>query len=220
MPLPILLAWLAPIASLASWAEGALDGGGYPILGALILLENLVPPIPSEVILPLAGFYVFKGTLAFVPAVLAASAGSLIGALIIYAVGRYGGRPLLERWGHLVRLKQRDLDRADAWFDKRARLFVFFGRLLPGIRSVVSVPAGLAEMPIGWFVALTLLGSLLWNSLLIGAGSILGANWDAVSAVVGTATPIVLGLFVLACVTAAVLYARRRRVRRLTDGRG
>ncbi|UJA21995.1 DedA family protein [Thermoleophilia bacterium SCSIO 60948] len=199
---------------MSSWAESALDGGGYPILASLILLENLVPPIPSEVILPLAGFYVFEGTLAFVPAVLSATAGSVIGALIIYAVGRYGGRPILERWGYLVRLKQRDLDRADAWFDKRARLFVFFGRLLPGIRSVVSVPAGLSEMPIAWFVGLTFLGSLLWNSLLIGAGSLLGANWERVSTVVGDATPIVLVAFVLACVGAAVYYGRRRRSRR------
>ena len=214
----LLIAYLPALASLASWTQNTLEGGGYPILAILVVLENLFPPIPSEIILPLAGYYVFQGTLSFAPAVLAATVGSLVGALVIYAVGRYGGRPILERWGHLVRLKQRDLDRADAWFDKRARLFVFFGRLLPGLRSVVSVPAGLSEMPLGWFVGLTFVGSLLWNSLLIGAGSILGANWERVSTVVGDATPIVLVAFVIACVATAIYYVRRRRTRRAAAG--
>jgi len=207
------------LASLGSWAEDSLGSGGYPVLGGLILLENIVPPIPSELVLPLAGYYVSQGTLGFVPALLAATAGSLIGALIIYAVGRYGGRPALERWGRYVRITGEQIDRADRWFDKRAKLFVFLGRLLPGIRSVVSVPAGLSEMPLASFVALTALGSALWNAALIGAGSILGDNWEEVSSVVGSATPIVLGVAVLIAV-GATAYAVRKRRRRAAEAGG
>lgn len=209
---------LLVLSSLSSWAQDSLGSGGYPVLGSLILLENLVPPIPSEVVLPLAGYYVSQGTLDFVPALLAATAGSLIGALIIYAVGRYGGRPALERWGRYVRISNDQIDRADRWFDKRAKLFVLFGRLLPGIRSLVSIPAGLSEMPIASFVGLTLLGSALWNSALIGAGSLLGENWEEVSSVVGDATPIVLGVAVLAGVAAIVWTVRRRRRRAAASG--
>lgn len=130
---------------------GPRRGGlrGYPGLAGLILVENLFPPIPSELILPLAGFYVSTGQFAFIWAVLAATASSLVGALLIYALARRGGRPLLLPYGRLLRIREADLDRSEAWFDRFGGWLVLGGRLVPGARSLVSVPAGLTRMPLG-----------------------------------------------------------------------
>ena len=162
---------------MTGWAEDLLLGGGYVLLALLILLENLFPPIPSELLLPLAGSRIAAGDFDYVPAVLAATIGSVAGALILYAIGRVGGRPLLLRHGRILRLDARRLDRADEWFDAQGPKLVLLGRLVPGVRSVVSVPAGLSEMPVARFVALTALGSAVWNAVLIGAGWALGARW-------------------------------------------
>jgi len=162
---------------VSAWAEDLLLGGGYVLLAALILLENLFPPIPSELLLPLAGSRVASGEFDFLPAVLAATLGSVTGALLLYAIGRIGGRPVLLKWGRVLRLDQRRLDRADDWFDRHGPKIVLLGRLVPGVRSVVSVPAGLSEMPVPRFVLLTALGSLVWNAALIGGGWALGNRW-------------------------------------------
>jgi LPXTG-motif cell wall-anchored protein len=203
---------VTPVGALVDTVRSALEGGSYPALVLLVAAENVFPPIPSEVILPLTGFYVWDGTLAFVPALLGATAGSVGGALVLYAVGRFGGRPLVLRLGGVLRVDEGRLDRADAWFDRHDWKVVLFGRMVPGMRSIVSIPAGLAEMPVGRFVFLTALGSGAWNALLVGAGWALGDNWEAVTAIVGQAST-----FVLAAVGALLLVAlgvwllRRRR---------
>lgn len=204
----------APLAALTDAVRAALDGGSYPALALFVAVENVFPPIPSEVVLPLAGFYVGEGTLAFVPALLGATTGSVVGALVLYAIGRFGGRPLVLRLGGVLRVDEERLDRADAWFDRHDWKLVLFGRMVPGMRSVVSIPAGLAEMPVGRFVALTALGSGAWNALLVGAGWALGDNWDAVTHVVGQASIFVLagaGVLVLGLVAVWLLRKRRRR---------
>jgi len=184
---------------VTEWAQEVLIAHGVAMLVLLILLENIFPPIPSEVILPLAGFLVFEGQMSFVEAVVAATIGSVAGAAILYALGRHGGRPLLLRYGRVLRLDERRLDRADDWFDRHGPKIVFFGRMLPGVRSVVSVPAGLSEMRIPVFVALTTLGSALWNAALIGAGWGLGENWREASEVIEPLTvPVVVTVAVLA----------------------
>jgi membrane protein DedA with SNARE-associated domain len=201
---------------MLDWMQEALGDGGYLVLTALILLENLFPPVPSEVLLPLAGSRISAGDWSFPLVLLAASAGSLIGALVLYALGRTGGRALLLRHGNLLRLDERRLDRADDWFDRHGPKVVFFGRLLPGVRSVVSVPAGASEMPVGRFLFYTGAGSVVWNAALIGAGWALGTRWDEVTAVVEQAQWPVLGAAAIA-VPAAILasraLARRRRPR-------
>ena len=169
------------------------------MLFALVLAENLFPPIPSEVILPLAGFLVSEGEMSLAGALVASTAGSTAGALVLYAFGRYGGRPLLLRHGRLLRLSHERLDRADAWFDQHGPKIVFLGRMVPGVRSVVSVPAGLSEMPLVSFTLLTLAGSALWNAALIGAGWALGDNWERVTAAI--------------VIVAVVVIRRRARVR-------
>ncbi|MDO9353172.1 MAG: DedA family protein [Solirubrobacteraceae bacterium] len=183
---------MSVIAAGDGWIDEAVKTGGYPALAGLILAENLFPPIPSELILPLAGFYVGQGELIFLIAVLAATIGSVVGALILYVAARRGGRPLIYRHPKLLRLKEADLDRADAWFDRHGSWIVLFGRLIPGVRSIVSVPAGLSEMPLWRFIALTTLGSAVWNSALIGAGWALGDQWGQLETFIGPLSRIAL----------------------------
>lgn len=184
---------------------------GYPALFGLIVLENLFPPIPSELILPLAGYYVDQEILAFAPVIVASTLGSLVGALIIYAIARWGGRPVLLRFGRVLRVTEESLDVAEARFARHGSAIVFFGRLIPGIRSIVSLPAGLARMPIARFVALTTVGSALWNTLLVGLGWWLGSAYADVEHVVGPMSRIVLVLLILGIVAWALTAMRRRR---------
>jgi membrane protein DedA with SNARE-associated domain len=186
------------------WVRNTVSSGGYPALAGLILAENLFPPIPSELILPLAGFYVGQGEMAFLLAVLAATIGSLAGALILYAIARFGGRKLVLRFGKVLRVKERDLDRADDWFDRHGGWVVLGGRLVPGARSLVSIPAGLSEMPIAKFTALTTLGSTAWNAALIGAGWALGEHYEKVGGIVGPIGTAVVALCALAVVALLV----------------
>jgi membrane protein DedA with SNARE-associated domain len=174
--------------------------------------ENLFPPIPSEVILPLAGFLVYQGELRFVPALVVATVGSLAGALVLYALGRWGGRTLVLRYGRLLRVRESDLDRADAWFDRYGEAVVLLGRMVPGVRSLVSIPAGLAEMPVKRFVVLTVLGSGAWNTLLIGAGWQLGENWSRLSGVVGSVSNAVLAILAVAVVVLVMWWWRGSRI--------
>jgi membrane protein DedA with SNARE-associated domain len=192
--------------------EDAVTQVGYAGIVIVMAIETVFPPIPSELVLPLAGFQVARGTLGFVPALGSATLGAVLGALALYVIARAGGRPLVLRLHPLLRITEHDLDRADRWFDRRAIPIVLFGRLIPGVRSLVSVPAGLAEMPLWQFLAATAAGSLAWNATLLGAGALLGAQYDRVERYVGPAGTVVLVALVLAAV-AAVVWLRRRGVR-------
>lgn len=196
---------------ISGWVEQVVQSFGLWGVAALMLLENLFPPIPSELVLPLAGFFVSRGELGFVGALLAATVGSLLGAFVLYGLGRHGGRPLALRYGRLLRVKEEDLNRADGWFDRYGGALVFFGRMVPGVRSVISIPAGLSEMPILRFALLTACGSAIWNALLIGAGLFLGANWQRVTGLVGSASNTALAVLAVAAVLLAVRWWRRRR---------
>ncbi len=208
------------MSSVTDWVSDAVETGGYPALAGLILLENVFPPIPSEIILPLAGFSVGKGELVYLLAVLAATLGSVVGALILYFAARRGGRPLIYRFAPRVRISARELDRADAWFDRYGAWFVLFGRLIPGVRSLVSIPAGLSEMPVVRFTVLTTIGSAAWNALLISIGAALGENWEEVAAIVGPMSTAALIGLVGATVAGAIWLLRRNRasVRRAAAG--
>jgi len=197
------------LADLTGTIEDAVVEAGYAGLAVVMAVETVFPPIPSEIVLPFAGFQVAKGTLGFVPALLASTLGAVIGALVLYAVARFGGRSLVLRMHPLLRIGEHDLDRADRWFDRRAVPIVLFGRLVPGVRSLVSVPAGLSEMPLLAFVGATAAGALLWNSALLGAGVLLGANYERVERYVGPFGTVVLIAVVLAC-AAGIVWLRRR----------
>lgn len=196
---------------MTGWVTDVISSFGVFGVAALMVLENLFPPIPSELILPLAGFLASRGDLpGFLPALGAATVGSLLGAFILYALGRRGGRPLVLRYGAVLRLKEADLDRADGWFDRYGGWVVFFGRMIPGVRSIVSVPAGMSEMSLGRFTLLTASGSAVWNALLIGAGWHLGENWQRVSGPVSSVSNVVLAVVTVAVVLLAVRWWSKR----------
>lgn len=163
---------------------------GYPGIFLLMLAENLFPPIPSEIVMPFAGFFVSEGRLSFAAVLIAGSLGSLAGAWIIYQVGAMMGKERLERWidryGRFMLLSACDLERALRTFERHGRIAVLLGRLIPGVRSLISLPAGINRMPMGMFLLYTTLGTLVWNTLLAGAGLILGQNWESILAVVET----------------------------------
>ena len=213
IPVPVL----ALFSGLTERATEIVVRGGPLALALVMLTENLFPPIPSEAVLPLAGFLVQRGEMNLLPAVLASTAGSVVGALLLYAIGRWGGRPVLLRWRRVLRLTEEQLDRADAWFDHHGPKLVFWCRMIPIARSVISVPAGASEMPIARFLVLTSIGSLVWNIALIGAGMLLAENWESVSQVIGTYSNLVLVGLVLAVVAGAVVLLRRRA--RVSAGR-
>lgn len=196
---------------LTTWVEQGLASGGLYALALVMFIENLFPPIPSELVLPLAGFQVSRGTVSLAGALLASTLGSVAGALTLYALGRYGGRPLVLRFRRVLRVTERELDRADAWFDRHGPKVVLFARMVPLARSIVSIPAGWSEMPLLRFTLLTTVGSLAWNAVLIGAGNALGQNYERVAAVVGTFSNLILVLAVLAVAALVVWWARRAR---------
>ncbi len=194
-------------AALDDLAHDLLVSAGYVGLVVVMIVETLFPPIPSELVLPLAGYEVSRGELSFVAAVAAATFGSLAGALILYGLSRGGGRPAIDRWGKYLRLGPNELDRAERWFARWGDWVVLGARLVPGARSVVSIPAGIMRMSLARFIALTTLGSAAWNAILIGAGYALGRNWESLSSWVGGASKVVLIGGVVSI--AAVLLARR-----------
>ncbi len=202
---------------MTEWVQELLGEGSYLVLSALLVLENLFPPIPSEIILPFAGALVAEGAMSFPLAVLFATLGSLTGALLLYAIGRWGGRPLIYRYSAILRLSERQLDRADAWFDRRGPWIILLGRLIPGVRSIVSIPAGASEMPLVQFVALTTLGSTVWNCVTIGAGWALGSKWDEAAAVVDSVSSVVYVLLALSLLLVVVLFVRYYRRARAAE---
>jgi membrane protein DedA with SNARE-associated domain len=173
------------------------DAVGYLGVAIAVALETIVAPIPSEVILPMAGWKVSQSAADpsvvepltgqpwnYLLTVAFATAGSLVGALVGYAIGAWGGRPLLDRYGRYVGIGADDLDRADRWFERWGSWAVFLGRMVPLVRTFVSYPAGIARMPMGRFVLFSTLGSLPWNAALIGAGFIVGENYPQIDAAI------------------------------------
>lgn len=170
---------------IGSWIESLIAAIGYPGIVLAMALENIFPPIPSEMVLPFAGALSAKGELNFWWAIAAGTLGSLIGAIVLYAIGyiarEAGVRRLVESYGKYVFISERDLDRSVEWFERYGEAVVFFGRLIPLIRSIISVPAGYARMNFLRFLIYTTLGTTLWNVILTWIGRILGENWADIS---------------------------------------
>ena len=199
------------LGNIGQWVVDVIGALGYVGLALLLIAENLFPPIPSEVVLPLAGFLVGRGDLNLWGALLAATFGSVAGAVILYGLGRWGGRRLVLRYGKWLRVDEEGLERAESWFRRYGDWVVLGARVVPVARSIVSIPAGTAKMPMARFVVLTTIGSAAWNGILIGAGVALGANWQVVQNWVGAYSNVVL--IVAAATVALVLlfYGLRRR---------
>ena len=203
---------------IGGWIESLIAAIGYPGIVLAMALENIFPPIPSEAVLPFAGALSAKGEMDFWGAVAAGTAGSLIGAIVLYAIGYFareaGVRRIVEAYGKYVFVSEKDLDRAAAWFERYGEAIIFFGRLIPLIRSIVSVPAGYTRMNIVRFLVYTTLGTTLWNLILTYAGRVLGENWADISEMMApyeNGALILMGLAVVAFVVWRAVRWRRGR---------
>lgn len=201
-----------PTTGLAGWAISLIDQLGGPGAAVLVGLDNLFPPIPSELVLPLAGFSASRGAFTFVGALFWTTLGSLLGAVIVYYLGRLLGR---DRTRALVAriplVKATDFDRTERWFARHGTKAVFLGRMVPLFRSLISLPAGVERMPMPIFLLLTALGSLLWNAIFVSAGYALGENWYVAQHYAEYVQWLVILLALGAVVLFAVVRMRRRR---------
>ncbi|MFH8573957.1 DedA family protein [Streptomyces sp. NPDC017993] len=201
-----------PASGIAGWAADLVDAMGAPGAGLAIALENLFPPLPSEVILPLAGFAAGQGVISLASALFWTTLGSVVGAAILYWIGALFGRERMHAiWTKLPLVKASDLERTEQWFAKHGTKAVLLGRMVPIFRSLISVPAGVERMPLPVFLALTTLGSLVWNVVLVMAGYWLGDQWDVVGTYVGFLSKAVLVLVVLAIAAYVLVRLRARK---------
>jgi membrane protein DedA with SNARE-associated domain len=169
----------AELTGLVGWVVSVIESLGPLGVGLLVGLENLFPPLPSEVVLPVAGFVASQGGMSLVGAVVAATLGSLVGAWALYGIGAAVGRVRMRRWlGKVPLVEVDDLDRAEGWFVRHGGAAVLIGRCVPVVRSLISIPAGVERMPLWRFSLYTTIGSLVWNGVLIGAGYALGSQWE------------------------------------------
>ncbi|MEU4369893.1 DedA family protein [Micromonospora chersina] len=206
---------------LTGWVASVIDSFGAVGVALLVALESIIPPIPSEVVLAMAGYLAAEGRFNVVLIVLAATAGSLLGALVLYWLGAALGEERLKRWlDHIPLVDRDDLEKADRWFERHGRWAVLIGRVVPVVRSLVSVPAGANRMPLGEFVLLTTLGSGVWNALIVGAGFALGSRWEQVNQYSDWFNYAIFAVFAGMIVSWVVKKARRRRARQsVTAGR-
>ncbi|KXK59102.1 hypothetical protein AWW66_25990 [Micromonospora rosaria] len=205
-----------PTGGITGYVVGLMEKLGGPGAGLAVALENLFPPIPSEIILPLAGFTASQGRMSLFGAIAWTTLGAVVGAVALYYIGAALGRDRMRAIAEkLPLIKLSDVDRTEAWFIKHGKKAVFFGRMIPIFRSLISIPAGVERMPIGTFLVYTTAGSLIWNTIFVLAGYFLGENWHIVETYAGFFQKVVI----VVCAIAAVWFvvARIRRARRGDD---
>jgi membrane protein DedA with SNARE-associated domain len=200
-----------PADGIAGWAADLVDAMGAPGAGLAVALENIFPPLPSEIILPLTGFAAGQGVISLFAALFWTTLGSVVGAAVLYWIGALVGRERMYAiWAKLPLVKTSDLERTEEWFAKHGTKAVFLGRMVPIFRSLISVPAGLERMPLPAFLALSGLGTLMWNTVLVMSGYWLGDQWDKVGDYVGVISKAVLVVVVLALAFYIVVRLRSR----------
>lgn len=177
---------------------------GYLGIGLLILIENLFPPIPSELILTFSGFMTISTKMSVVGVIIISTIGSVLGAIILYYIGKILNKERLiklvkSKYGKLLRIKPKDIESADKWFDEKGNKTVFFCRFIPVIRSLISIPAGMSEMPMLKFIIYTLFGSLLWNTLLVCIGAFAGDKKDYILNIIDNASYVILVIIAIMC---------------------
>ena len=199
------------LTGVARWAVDLMSALGAPGAGIAIFIENVFPPIPSEIILPLAGLAASRGDLQLAEVLLWTTAGSLLGAILLYSLGALLGAERLRVIARRVPLlKVSDIDNSVAWFDRHGAKAVFFGRMLPIFRSLISIPAGITRLNLLLFALLTFLGSSIWNTLFVLAGYLLGENWTVVEPFANVLQYVVIGAVLLLIVIFVVRRVRER----------
>lgn len=199
---------------LSEWILMVMDKLGLVGVALMMFLENVFPPIPSELIMPAAGFAAAIGKLSLISVIIAGTIGSVLGALPLYYLGSRLDETrlirLTERYGKYLLITPKDIVSAQAWFDRHGKTVVFFGRMIPAIRSLISIPAGMARMSLLPFLMLTAMGSMIWSALLAYAGFVLGANYEKVGIYIESVSHYVVLLMVL--IFSYLLYRRIKTV--------
>ena len=204
---------------MQAWIIEIMNQFGYLGIFLLIAIENIFPPIPSEVILLFGGFMSTYTNMHIVGIIIASTLGSLVGAYALYFIGKIFNKERLKKIvrgkiGKVLRLKEKDIDMADEWFDKKGNKTVFFCRFIPIVRSLISIPAGMSEMPLGKFTLYTVVGSLIWNTVLSIAGQTVGANWESILAIFEQYSHIAAIVLVILGVGAIVWFYSKKRTKK------
>lgn len=202
---------------MVEWITQTMASLGYVGIGLLMFLENLFPPIPSELIMPLAGFTVAKGELQLVPAIAAGVIGTVLGAFPWYYLGHFVGEERIRDWfdrhGKWLGISGKDIDNAQRWFQRYEGKAVFLGRMVPGVRTLISLPAGLCKMELVPFLIYTTLGTVGWVGLLTFSGYLLGDNYELVEKYLSVISKLVLATLVLALTLWIVRHRRQQSSR-------
>jgi len=197
---------------MPEWIKGTIESLGYFGIILLMIIENVFPPIPSEIIMPLAGFLSTQGEFSFLGVAIAGTIGSVLGALLLYYAGRKVGADRLKCWadsyGRWLMLSSEDIGRAQAWFHRRGAVAVFVCRLVPGLRSMISIPAGIEGMNLSRFVIFSALGTGVWATVLAYLGRVLGRNYEMVSNYLGPLSYMVLSGFLVCYIVYVVRHQR------------
>lgn len=204
---------------MEQWITDIMSDYGYIGIFLLIMLENVFPPIPSEVILTVGGFMTTTTDMTIIGVILASTAGSVVGAVILYGIGLLVDVERLERivekYGSWLRVKKSDIHRADSWFDKYGIWTIFFGRLIPLVRSLISIPAGMSNMKLWLFLTFTTLGTLLWNTVLVFVGEAVGDNREAILKQLDIYSNVVYAIIALFVIAVVWYYFKKIRAREM-----
>lgn len=197
--------------SLAAFGTSVIGSIGYVGIFLLMVAESMVIPIPSEAVMPFVGFLVVEGTLSPVWAIVTATAGSIVGSLLSYVIGRFGGQPLVARYGKYLLLDAEDLEKTDRFFRRRGGATIFIARFIPVVRHLISLPAGFAGMRLLPFCLFTIAGAGLWSAFLTGCGFVLKKNWHTVLRYSHVIDIVVLAVLAALIVLYVLRHLRKRR---------
>ena len=200
--------------SFAHWVQDVVRLFGYPGVLLLITLESTLVPIPSEIVMPFAGYMASQGEFSLPVILVINSVGALVGSSVCYWIGVKGGKPFLVKYGKFFLLRQHDIAKTEAFFARHGKKTILIGRFLPVIRHVISIPAGIARMPVRDFLLQTFLGSTVWGGTLIMLGYVVGANWEAFSKSLAHVDHLIALILVLAVVAFGIRFVVRRRRQR------
>lgn len=200
---------------MEAWIQGIMEQFGYIGVAFLIMIENVFPPIPSEVILTFGGFMTTSTSLTIFGMIIASTFGAVIGAVVLYGIGLLLDverlEKIVDRWGHILRLTREDIHKADNWFDKYGMWTVFFCRFIPLIRSLISIPAGMSNMNFGIFLALTTTGTLIWNTILIYLGAAVGSQWEVIVHYMDIYSHIAYAIIAIAVLAFIIWFFKRKK---------
>ncbi|WP_042352820.1 DedA family protein [Bacillus massiliigorillae] len=203
---------------MEAWIMDLIDQYGYWGVFLLIALENIFPPIPSEVILTFSGFMTETTNLTITGVIIISTAGSVVGAILLYGIGLLLDVERLEkiinRYGRILRLTKDDIYRADSWFDKYGIWTVLFCRLIPLIRSLISIPAGMSNMNFGLFLLFTTIGTLVWNTILVNVGAAVGSNWHDIVGYMDIFSNIIYTILIILAILVLIWYIKKRKERK------